>query len=185
VAIDLGTGDGRVVLRRALREPATLAIGIDPVAAAMAEASARASRPVRKGGLENALFVVAAAESLPRELVGLAHEVTIILPWGSLLDGILAGGPGIPASIATLLRPRGRLTVLLSVVERDGHPPVDRDLIDRAFADVGLRAVGRRPAGEAELRDLGSTWAKRLRVGPPDRPVTRLSYVRGHGRRSR
>ena len=42
--------------------PDTLAIGIDAVAAGMAEASRRAAR---RGALPNALFVVAAAEHPP------------------------------------------------------------------------------------------------------------------------
>ena len=88
--IDLGTGDGRFVLAAAAADPDTLVIGIDASAGAMAEASRRAARPARRGGLPNALFVVAAAEALPPELDGVADVVTIQLPWGSLLRGALA-----------------------------------------------------------------------------------------------
>jgi 16S rRNA (adenine(1408)-N(1))-methyltransferase len=61
VAVDLGTGDGRRVLRAAAARPDTLIIGMDANAAGMAEASRRA----RRGALPNALFVVAAAEHPP------------------------------------------------------------------------------------------------------------------------
>jgi hypothetical protein len=69
-------------------------IGIDANAASMADASRRAARPVKRGGLPNALFVVAAAENLPSELGGWAEAVTVHFPWGSLLRGLLAGPHG-------------------------------------------------------------------------------------------
>jgi 16S rRNA (adenine(1408)-N(1))-methyltransferase len=62
VAIDLGTGDGRRVLRVAAARPETLTIGVDANAAGMADASRRAAR---RGALPNALFAVAAAEHPP------------------------------------------------------------------------------------------------------------------------
>ena len=49
----------------------------------------RDARPPARGGRPNALFVVAAAEAPPRELIGLADEVRILFPWGSLLRGVL------------------------------------------------------------------------------------------------
>ena len=60
--IDLGTGDGRYVLRAAAEQPNTLVIGLDASAAAMAAASRKAAR---RGALPNALFTVAAAEHPP------------------------------------------------------------------------------------------------------------------------
>ena len=47
-------------------------------------------RDGRGAVLPNALFVVAAAERVPAELHGLADELTILFPWGSLLRGALA-----------------------------------------------------------------------------------------------
>ena len=60
--IDLGTGDGRYVLRAADDQPDTLVVGLDANAAAMAAASRRATR---RGVTPNALFAVAAAEHPP------------------------------------------------------------------------------------------------------------------------
>jgi 16S rRNA (adenine(1408)-N(1))-methyltransferase len=62
VTIDLGTGDGRRVLRAAAAQPETLTIGVDANAAGMADASRRAAR---RGALPNTLFAVAAAEHPP------------------------------------------------------------------------------------------------------------------------
>ena len=70
VVVDLGTGDGRFVLAAAAAGPDTLVIGVDASAGAMAEASRRAAGPTRRGGLPNALFVVAAAETCRRSSTG-------------------------------------------------------------------------------------------------------------------
>ena len=62
MAIDLGRGDGRCVLRAASEHPDTLFVGLDANAAAMAAASRLAAR---EDALPNALFAVAAAEHPP------------------------------------------------------------------------------------------------------------------------
>ena len=77
MTVDLGCGDGRAVLTAAAARPDRLAVGVDASDAAMAEASRRAGRKPGHGGLENALFVVAAAEAPPAELEGVADLVTV------------------------------------------------------------------------------------------------------------
>lgn len=186
--IDIGTGDGRAVLRLAGAEPSTLAIGIDAVADAMADASRRAARPVRKGGLPNALFVVAAAEALPAELWGSADEVTIQFPWGSLLRGLVGQDALLCEAVARLLRPGGRLTLVLSIIERDrsvtlgalDEPALEG--IARAFERVGLLAGEIRQVESAEARGIGSSWARRLRAGGADRPAWCLRFERPRAR---
>jgi 16S rRNA (adenine(1408)-N(1))-methyltransferase len=70
VTVDLGCGDGRAVLAAAAAQSDRLVVGVDANAAAMAEASRRAGRTPGRGGLPNALFVVGAAEALPRSWLG-------------------------------------------------------------------------------------------------------------------
>src|SRR5215218_4119093 len=77
--IDLGTGGGTALLRRARRVPETFFVGIDAAAERMREASHRGARPVERGGRPNVAFVAAAAEDLPGDLVGFADEVSIVL----------------------------------------------------------------------------------------------------------
>jgi len=166
------------VLQRARREPTTLAIGLDPVASVMADASARAARRADRGGLPNALFVVASVEQLPPELTNRADEVTVTLPWGSLLDGIVAAEPEVLGSMAALLRPGGRLDIVVSTVARDGRRPLDMARLVAAFDAVGLAWHEAGDVTLPELRALGSTWAKRLRAGTPERPATRLRFER-------
>ena len=85
VVIDIGTGDGRFVLRTARDRPQSLVIGIDPVQEAMAGVARRASAKPSRGGVPNALFLVASAEALPGALSSKASLVTVNYPWGALL----------------------------------------------------------------------------------------------------
>ena len=68
------------MLATAAAQPDRLVVGVDASAAAMAVASRRAAATPRRGGLPNALFVVAAVEALPPELNGLTNAVTIHFP---------------------------------------------------------------------------------------------------------
>ena len=169
MAIDLGTGDGRAVLARAAAEPRTLAIGIDANAASMIESSRRASRPERKGGRPNALFVVAAAEAAPHELACLAGELTITLPWGSLLAGVLGRDDRVMAGVASLVAPGGLVRSIVSTASCDGRdlPALDDALaavIAETWARHGLTLETFRPATVGELAATHSTWARRLGI---------------------
>jgi 16S rRNA (adenine(1408)-N(1))-methyltransferase len=78
------------------------------------------------------------------------------------------------AGAARLLAPGATGTVLLSVVPRDGVPPMPAPVeLAVAYARHGLGLLEARPATTAELAASGSSWAKRLRAGRA-RPVTLL-----------
>lgn len=170
----MGTGDGRAVLAAAA-DPRTLAIGLDASAAAMAEASRRAAKPARKGGIPNAVFVLAAAEAPPAELSCIADLVTVRYPWGSLLRGCLGADPMVAAGVAALVAPGGALELLLAPAAKDGLDglPVEGDsVVDaaaRTFREFGFELVEGRPAALDEIRASGSTWARRLGAARPQR----------------
>jgi 16S rRNA (adenine(1408)-N(1))-methyltransferase len=158
------------VLATAARQPDTLVIGVDANAAAIADSSRRASRGRR--AVPNALFVVAAAESPPEGLYGLAGSLTVNFPWGSLLRGVLGRDDAVLGGVAQLLAPGAEGTALLSVVPRDGLPPVPPwHELAAAYERRGLDLVEARPATPAEVDASHSSWAKRLLAGT-DRPVT-------------
>lgn len=185
--IDLGTGDGRSVLATAAREPYALAVGIDADASRMAEASRRAARPQKKGGLPNALFVVAGAESLPSELDGVAGAVTIHFPWGSLLRGVVGAEPWLAAALARVTKPGAAVDAFFSVTPRDAVPGLAA-LDDRAVAELvaawsvhGFVVESASPAASEQIAATHSTWAKRLGAGrtrPAWRFRMRLRYPR-------
>jgi 16S rRNA (adenine(1408)-N(1))-methyltransferase len=178
VVIDIGTGDGRAVLARAATEPRSFVIGFDANAAGMAETSRRAARP-GPTHQPNAWFIVAAAETLPGPLDEVADLVTINLPWGSLLRGVLGRDPDVLCRVGSVVNPGGRVEVLASVVPADGVDGVIElsrggPRIASAWADIGLDRVEMRPATIEECRGTRSTWARRLR----DRPVHTLVFER-------
>jgi hypothetical protein len=59
--VDLGPVSARAVVRAARADPRVLAIAVDSDASGLHDVSRRAARPIRKGGLPNALFLVADA----------------------------------------------------------------------------------------------------------------------------
>jgi 16S rRNA (adenine(1408)-N(1))-methyltransferase len=173
VTIDVGTGDGRAVLAAAAAMPTTLVIGIDANAASMAERSRRAAGPTRRGGLANALFVLAAVEAPPEELRALAARVTVLFPWGSLLRGCLGEDASVAEGITRLVAPDGTLELLLAPAGRDGLDGLPMDpaaVIAAATGTFGaLRLVEARTATDVEVRASGSTWARRLLSNPATR----------------
>ena len=181
--IDLGTGDGRAALALAAAEPTTLVIGVDADAASMAETSRRAARPAHRGGRPNLLFVVAAAEAPPMELLGLADEVRILFPWGSLLRGLLGRDERVARGIAALARPGARVRATVSITSRDGVaeiPVLDASAmagIERALIGTGLRLTGSSHVGREQVRATHSTWGRRLLGVAGERPVSRLEFV--------
>ena len=164
------------MLAAAAAEPDRLVVGVDASAAAMAEASRRAARRPERGGLPNALFVVAAAEALPAELDGLADLVTVHFPWGSLLRGLLAADPAVLDGLAGMLRPGATLSMLVSSTARDscaGVGPIDqRSLagLTGAYHRHGLAVTRARPATPEDVAASRSTWGKRLGPAPAARP---------------
>jgi 16S rRNA (adenine(1408)-N(1))-methyltransferase len=146
--------------------------------------SLRASRPERRGGLRNALFVVAAAECPPPELCGRADALTILFPWGSLLRGALAIDDLAAAGIGSIIRPGGKLEAFLSITDRDavsaGARPLrdaDATAIARRWSAHRLELVSLAPATAEEIEATGSSWARRLRAGV-DRPAWRIRLMR-------
>lgn len=172
--MDLGTGDGRFVLHAARSCPDSLVVGIDADASSMV----RSSRKASVEGVENAVFVVAAAESLPRELDGRADEVRIQFPWGSLLRGLVDVDDAIIAPMVRLCAPGASITALISVVERDhAGAAFDPAVAGPMFRRSGLELVEARYASAAEIGSSRSSWARRLGAGER-RPVTLVRLVR-------
>jgi 16S rRNA (adenine(1408)-N(1))-methyltransferase len=173
-------------VRRARANPQELVIGVDADARAMGDASRRAAASARRGGLANAIFIAAAAEQLPGPLAALADEITIALPWGSLLRGLLSVDAQLTAGIAQTLRPGGLLTILISATDRDGAADgyvleSDDDARDFAtrLACAGLHVVGCRRADRSDVETLSSAWGKKL--GIPDRRPAWLFAARQTG----
>jgi len=181
VVADIGTGDGQAALARARAEPASLVLGVDAVAAAMAESSGRAARR----GPANAMFLAAGAETLGDTLLaGRIDVVTVTFPWGSLLRGVLGLDRDALAGVAALVAPGGRVEVLASVVPSDriaGISQLDarwEPAICQAWVAAGLELASMRLASAEEVIASRSSWARRLGAGRDARAVWRLDLCR-------
>jgi 16S rRNA (adenine(1408)-N(1))-methyltransferase len=131
---------------------------------------APAARQAARRRLANVLLVAARAEELPPELDGLADDVRVHFPWGSLLRGIVVADAGIAAGLARLTRPGGAVTAVLSVTGRErglGLPALDgiAGSLAAGYAEHGLTLVEWRPASAPEIAGTRSSWAKRLGAG--------------------
>jgi 16S rRNA (adenine(1408)-N(1))-methyltransferase len=170
VIVDVGTGGGTALIRRARRVPDTFFVGIDAAAERMREASHRAVRSASRGGAPNVSFVAAALEELPGPLAGFADEASVVLPWGSLMHGVLAADETTIGRLVGLLKPVGALELLVSVAEGDvaaDSPPIDESAarsLAHAYADRGLTVEEVRLAEETDIDRLGSSWGRRLGI---------------------
>jgi SAM-dependent methyltransferase len=171
VLVDVGCGDGRHTLRWAEREPDALVVGLDAETTRLD----RALGAARRRRLGRLLFVTAAAEDPPASLVGRADAIAVVMPWGSLLDGVLGGDEPVLAAVLGLGRPGSTLDAVVNVRPWDAPSSVDRKLaatpeptaehlrgLAGRYAAYGWRLGPPEPVTDAEARALGSTWASRV-----------------------
>ncbi len=191
-AVDVGTGDGRFAYHLASADPLRLVIGIDTLDEPMGEIAAKSARKPARGGRANLLLVRASIEALPPELGGVADEVSVQLPWGSLLEGIVLARDDVLGGLAALCRPGARLTVTLngeiwldSTPARYDHLPVPTPeyvtgVVAAGLARTGITLGEARYSSAAETKALPTTWARRLGHGRPHPSFVRFDGVRAH-----
>jgi 16S rRNA (adenine(1408)-N(1))-methyltransferase len=149
---------------------------------------ADASRKAHRRKLENLLFVQAAAESLPPELIGQADRITINYPWGSLLKAVAVPDVGILSAIAHLGKTGAAVTMLVNMSVFDdaaycakmGLPCpsvfVDIGRTKSLFGQAGLAVTKLVP----DVTDIPykTTWGQKLTKGTRRR-VLQLEAVVG------
>lgn len=186
IHIDIGTGDGRYVYKKAVKDRETMYIGIDPSERQLKVNSKRA----RKNKILNALFATGSIEIFPEELYGVADSITVILPWGTLLQGIVNGTAEVLEKIKKMFKPGSKGISKLEIVfgySQDAEPSEVRrlglDKLDKnyiseimvpAFAGARLKTEKIDELTKTDLNNFETTWSKKLRFGQ-DRP---LYYMR-------
>ena len=183
--IDIGTGDGLFVYESARQNPRKFYIGIDASPRPLEKISEKIHRKPAKGGLTNVLFLQAAVEDLPAELDGVANEVHVHFPWGSLLKGVLTGDERVLANLRRICAPDALLEVVLALdperdvaeLERLEIPPLtseylDSELVER-FRRAGFAISEKGTLPASEWMSLHTSWARRLK-GSASRPLTYL-----------
>jgi 16S rRNA (adenine(1408)-N(1))-methyltransferase len=161
------------VLSEARARPEAFVVGIDSVAEAMAEASRRAAAKPARGGVANAMFLCAAAESIPGALAGMADEISVNYPWGSLLRAVAMPDVETLAKLALLGKPGARFTSIVNVQPlRDAEQAEKLGLADAALFDPARLAAEYARAGFERLKvsdvsaepPVATSWGKHLAV---------------------
>lgn len=153
VVVDVGTGDARAAWRLARAEPDTLVIGLDPAWQRMTDTAARARRKPAKGGAPNLILVNAAVEAAPSALDGVADAVTVLMPWGGLLRGVVEASADVGGGLRRLARPGATLEIVIGT--SIWRPPVPVELAD--LPELTPAALA--PGSELAARWAASGWA--------------------------
>jgi hypothetical protein len=132
----------------------------------------------------NAAFIACSALDLPGPLACFADAITVLLPWGSLLQTVLSVD-GLRAMRETA-RPGATFEAVVSYdPARDGAEwhrlglspeMLERGELERTLALTGWCKPCVREMGREELAAVGTTWAKRI-VRSPARRSWRVTAV--------
>ena len=155
VIIDIGTGDGRFVYQSARENPNKFYIGIDPNVRPLEKISEKIYRKPSKGGAPNVLFIQAAIEDLPPELDGVADEVHVHFPWGSLLRAVATGDVDILRNVRRICAPGALLEVVI-------NDQIADQLIER-YRSAGFEVLEHGSVPAAQWSEFETTWARRLK----------------------
>lgn len=142
----------------------------------MRDCSSKTSEFKTKRGLENLWFVHAGVEALPEELLGIASHISILLPWGSLLSAVAKPDITLLQQIARLCHSNATIRVVFGY-ESSAEQKMMQDLNLPALTEEYLNTTltqGYRQAGfnvkwrflsQSDIRNIGTTWAKKLAYG--------------------
>ena len=175
IVIDIGTGDGLFVYQSARRNPKKFYIGVDASTRPLEKVSEKVHRKPAKGGLANTLFLQAAVENLPPELDGVADEVHVHFPWGSLLSAVALGEMEGLRNLRRICSPQALLEVIVgldperdqSEIRRLGLQPLTLAYIDSVlsprYLSAGFQLCERGIIPASEWPEFQTSWAKRLK----------------------
>jgi len=166
IILDLGTGDGRYARTLAERHPRWFVFGVDSCRENLREHS--------QAKLQNLLFVIASAQELPYELMGLASHITINFPWGSLLESLLSGDPELIRGLKSVSRARAALDLRLNggaLAEAGKTLEAGTDRIYFNLLQAGWQLEHPVMMDASALKQFPSTWARRLAFGRDPRAM--------------
>jgi 16S rRNA (adenine(1408)-N(1))-methyltransferase len=160
IHIDMGTGDGRFVQHIAQADPNCFVIGVDACRENLQDVSRRAQ--------PNTLFVIANAQALPHELGGLASQITINFPWGSLIEGLLEADERLLDGLVNISRPNTALEVRLNggaLAEVGWSLEQGVQRVRDVLSANGFAMRQRQMMSAHELKTFPTTWTKRIAFG--------------------
>jgi hypothetical protein len=167
ITLDVGTGDGRYVRTLAEQRTDWFIIGVDSCRENLREHS--------QAKLQNILFIIASAQSLPTELNGLISHITINFPWGSLLESLLINDPKLMCGLKSIARSTTSMDLRLNggaLAEAGMTLEAGTEKIYENLIRSGWQIERPVVINTAALRSVPTTWAKRLAVGRDPRAIT-------------
>lgn len=177
VAVDIGTGDGQFIYKRAKRNSDELCIGIDSSVDNMRKYSMKTIKKASKGGLENVLFVVSSVEDLPDEMICTADKITINLPWGSLRDGIVKGDKAVLYNLKKISKVKTELSICVTYSTKYEKYEIDvrklpvlsidfiKTYLKKQYSIYGINIEDAYLWNNDMLKNLDTKWAKKLAFG--------------------
>lgn len=172
--VDLGCGDGKQIYEIARNNPSYFCIGIDPNFKGLEDISKKTYKKPEKGGLNNLLFIHSGVETLPSELGGIANEIQINFPWGSLLQGVVLAEESVLKNIISLAKNDARFLLYTTYNDKFEEqyrkerelPELTLDYIETqmktSFLEHGIKLTEARLLDDDEKTSLTSTWAKKI-----------------------
>ncbi|MGO1050586.1 16S rRNA (adenine(1408)-N(1))-methyltransferase KamB [Crossiella sp. CA198] len=172
VLLDVGTGDGKHPLHLARKHPDQLVIGLDAAPDNFRKTAGKAAAKPAKGGLANLIYLWHAAEALPPELRDI-DELHVLMPWGSLLRGVLDTEGALLRQLAACCRPGADFLVTLNL--HAWRPPVPEvgetaeptpesatEVLAKAYATAGWQLEAAKYLTPEEIAGLATSWTRRL-----------------------
>jgi 16S rRNA (adenine(1408)-N(1))-methyltransferase len=165
--LDLGTGDGKFAFHYAQTFPNHFVIGLDSCRENLKEYS--------RANVSNLLYVIANANSLPRELHGLISQININFPWGSLLQSLLSGDVNLFCGLEKISTSHASINLQLNsgaLNEQSWTLPKGVDQIQVNLMRAGWQINQRKEMNIQTLKKFPSTWSKRLAYGRDPRAIS-------------
>jgi 16S rRNA (adenine(1408)-N(1))-methyltransferase len=150
---------------------------------ALLETAWRAARKPARGGVGNLLFIAEPVDVLAAELPAVAERVTVILPWGSLLTGLVLPEIASLQHVHRLCAPNASLEIVVSYDERRDTGGVNENHVRQllpVYESVGFRMLSLELISQLDLRAYDTSWAKRLAFGQ-SREIWRLRVIARKG----
>ena len=113
------------------------------------------------------LYLEASAEALPDELHGIAEEIFVLYPWGSLLRRVFAPEKNVLRSLRQICRQDGLLRIVIGIDPGRDQAELERlglnigndfqSILIPRYEEAGFIFVTDRPL------EFETTWEKKLR----------------------
>lgn len=174
IVLDIGTGNGKFAYTLAKQNPEKLIVGIDPNQSNLVKISSKIYKRPSRGGLPNALFVLADIDNLPMELTNSVNQIFILFPWGSLLRAIVNVEKQAWSNLHRVCQKGAILDIVFGYdknkdireVRNLNLPLLDEHYVKRKMIPeierLGFTISKIEIVGSMSIKNLPTTWAKKL-----------------------